>query len=159
MFDGWQDYQSKGTRHISIVSAKGSSSPALNQISVVAPGGTSKAKTRAIKDAASIVDDQMASVVGLVKTSKKRRGKRRGGKRKGKRRGKRKAGVRRGRVQKRGSQKVTITKGRVRVKLASGKTKSVSAAQVVRKIPVVSIVKVVASIRKKGGGKRKRRKN
>jgi len=154
MFD-WGDYQSKGTRHISIFSTKNSTAPAVGQISVIAPGGSSKAeKSRAIREAAAIADAQMASVVGPAKTSKKSK-KNAGGRKKSARKGKK--SVRKGRIQKGGtSEKVTISKGRVKIRFASGKTRSVSTAQVVRRIPVANIFKAVASIQKKGGGKHKR---
>lgn len=153
MFD-WTDYQSKGTKYISIIGPKDSSA-ATNQISVVAPGGPKRAKNRAIKSAISIADDHMAVALGGEKRSK-RSGKRRGpkkGKTRGPKKGKRK-GVKRGEVKK----GVAVTKGRVRVRLGSGKIKSVSAAQVVRKLPPATLVKLVTSIRKKGGKRKKSRR-
>jgi len=151
MFDDWGKYESKGTRHISIVSTKNSTSPPVGQISVIAPGGSSRAeKSRAIREAAAIADAQMASVIGLAKTSKKSKRNTRGNKKPPPRKGKKS-------VQKGGtSEKVTISKGRVKIRFASGKTRSVSATQVVRRIPVSNIFKAVASIQKRRGGKPKR---
>jgi hypothetical protein len=94
----------------------------------------------------------MAVALGSVNKSTKRKKRRKAGT--GKRR---KTGVRKGGVQKR-SAKFTIAKGRVRLTLASGKRKTVSAISVVRQLPVATVTKAAQSLGRRKAGRRKRKK-
>jgi hypothetical protein len=156
MWDDFSNYLSKGARRISIVdTTKGDSS--ANRISIVAPGGSGSASktSRTTKAAEQIADEQMAIALGGAQTSSKKKGK------KGKKGKAKKGKTKGGKVQKRSAsaKKPVITKGKVRVALASGKTKSVSATALVRKLPTATVVKAVTAYRPskaKGGGKKKK---
>lgn len=147
MFDLSQ-HQSKGTKLISLVSGSGSTSSG-HRIAIVAPGGPKQSKKKVHKALAAHAGSQMAIALTGAKTSRKK-----------------KAGVKKtkGGVRKRGSSstKITIAKGgRVRLLLASGDRKTVSAVALVRKLPIATVVKAAQSIRrksKKKGGKKKKRK-
>lgn len=154
MFDLSQ-HQGRGTRVISLVGSSGgtASGHAQHRISIVAPGGGAKVgRKKAYKAAATLASSQMAVALGSVNKSTKRKKRRKAGT--GKRR---KTGVRKGGVQKR-SAKFTIAKGRVRLTLASGKRKTVSAISVVRQLPVATVTKAAQSLGRRKAGRRKRKK-
>jgi hypothetical protein len=150
-------HQSKGTRVISIVGGVGTSGgKTAHRISIVAPGGGRvgrpevPVKKRVLKASSALSGLQMAAVLGTVKRSK---GKGSGTKKK-------RTGVKRrkGSVQKRtNGAKLTISKGRVRLTLASGKRKTVSAVSVVRLLPIATVAKAAQSLGRKGKKKKKKR--